>query len=682
MSRFRSECTYHVRIWRNLSSQRGVQGACRCFGELRDKHIPKVVEGESRRSWRALPKGTVRGERVDLTHQHLHSSLQHLSSSVCLYRECNCLLLVSWTHGVTQTAWLSMAQETRALSHWCSGQRLLRCLLRAAARFAPVARLAFVERCFSHRSSVVSRFWGLWSLLDAALVFCVSHLSAALRTWSDIRFHGSRKIALAAPSQVTSSHTIAELIAWSFVPVLAKLRSRWSGGMATEPGNAVVNGILLGRPRSYSGNSQEWNAFKFVFKAYVGVVAPAILIAMDRAEPLAEPITLTGLSEADRNISRNLTFLLAQVLTGPPVQIMMNVVDQNGLEVCHASHPTVQVLSGHWQAGRRTESFRRSGANVSCTNRRRDLRLNHPSSHQVADACWDESSSGAARLRENRRTYQSHVEPVQDEDSVHRVKCWRNQPNKHGDWMGQEQRQGQRQREGEKGKSKDKKDEQNTTKFEGWCDNCGKWSHKAADCWHGEEKQLHQIQSGAASATASSSSSQITVTRTDDGQRNSIRWESARRHREGLALELPMLWQSISFPGTVLTAWLLTLGPMYTCVPRVVLLTRLCNRCQSTGEDWVFDQKLARCSRLGMREVANDAQDLNGKVSTVRIPFVVCGGEKTVVVAGHARRQRFPYDCQRWLSDSMLMWNSKANCWKRIGRLDFLLVSRRLWTVM
>ena len=65
--------------------------------------------------------------------------------------------------------------------------------------------------------------------------------------------------------------------------------------------------------------------------------------------------------------------------------------------------------------------------------------------------------------------------------------------------------------------SKGKKDEQNTTKVEGWCHNCGKWSHKVANCWHWKEKQVHLTQSAAASATASSSSSQISVMKTDDG---------------------------------------------------------------------------------------------------------------------------------------------------------------------
>ena len=68
-----------------------------------------------------------------------------------------------------------------------------------------------------------------------------------------------------------------------------------------------------------------------------------------------------------------------------------------------------------------------------------------------------------------------------------------------------------------KEKNKGKKEKQTTTKSEGWCNNCGKWCHKAANCWHWKEKQVHQIQSGAVEATASSSSSQITLEKTDDG---------------------------------------------------------------------------------------------------------------------------------------------------------------------
>ena len=47
------------------------------------------------------------------------------------------------------------------------------------------------------------------------------------------------------------------------------------------------------------------NAFKFVFKAYVGVIAPPILTAMDRVEPMTDPVQISSLPEVDKNIARS-----------------------------------------------------------------------------------------------------------------------------------------------------------------------------------------------------------------------------------------------------------------------------------------------------------------------------------------------------------------------------------------
>ena len=85
--------------------------------------------------------------------------------------------------------------------------------------------------------------------------------------------------------------------------------------MAADGGAALVDGRLLGRLREYRGDSREWNAFNFVFKAYIGVVAPQIPTAMDRAETLADPITVCGPSQEDAQLTRSLSFLLAQVLS-------------------------------------------------------------------------------------------------------------------------------------------------------------------------------------------------------------------------------------------------------------------------------------------------------------------------------------------------------------------------------
>ena len=97
------------------------------------------------------------------------------------------------------------------------------------------------------------------------------------------------------------------------IHVIAQLKGcLWSGGMAADGGAALVDAGLLVRPRSYSGNSQEWNAFKFVFKSKIGVVAHPML-AMIHAETLNEPIVISGLSPEDAPLSRSLSFLLAQV---------------------------------------------------------------------------------------------------------------------------------------------------------------------------------------------------------------------------------------------------------------------------------------------------------------------------------------------------------------------------------
>ena len=68
----------------------------------------------------------------------------------------------------------------------------------------------------------------------------------------------------------------------------------------------------------------------------------------------------------------------------------------------------------------------------------------------------------------DRRARQSHVKPVQDEDSSHQLKLGSTRPGTDGDWMGQEQGSGQRQEQRErerKGKSEVKP---MSEKFEEW----------------------------------------------------------------------------------------------------------------------------------------------------------------------------------------------------------------------
>ena len=146
--------------------------------------------------------------------------------------------------------------------------------------------------------------------------------------------------------------------------------------------------------------------------------------------------------------------------------------------------------------------------------------LDHASSHQVTDACRDQNSPGNADFRPNNRSRQSHVQSVQDEDGSHQGQGRRDTVRRRWKSAGSRAKVRARARTRRKGKAKARakeraKKNQRARSSKGWCDNCGQWGHKAANCWHGEEKEVHQVQGKA--GTASSSSSQSTLSATDVG---------------------------------------------------------------------------------------------------------------------------------------------------------------------
>ena len=117
--------------------------------------------------------------------------------------------------------------------------------------------------------------------------------------------------------------------------------------MAADGGAALVDARLLVRPRSYSGNSQEWNGFTFVFKSYVGVVAHPMLAAMIHAETLNEPIVISGPS------SRGRTTLAESVVPAGTTLVWTSSAtqdergeDQNGPEAWRLLVRSEQPVSG------------------------------------------------------------------------------------------------------------------------------------------------------------------------------------------------------------------------------------------------------------------------------------------------------------------------------------------------
>ena len=81
----------------------------------------------------------------------------------------------------------------------------------------------------------------------------------------------------------------------------------------------------------------------------------------------------------------------------------------------------------------------------------------------------------------------------------------------------QRERERERQGQGQRKEEKERKTSKTRQSSRDGVTTAESGGHKAANCWHWKEKQVHQIQSGAVEATASSSSSQITVKKTGDG---------------------------------------------------------------------------------------------------------------------------------------------------------------------
>ena len=122
-----------------------------------------------------------------------------------------------------------------------------------------------------------------------------------------------------------------------------------------------------------------------------------MLAAMIHAETLNEPIVTNGLSPEDAELSRSLSFLLAQVLSRPPLQLMMNVGGQNGLEAWRPLVRSEQLVSGANRIAAmqsilqfkfspnfdKLEEELRTFENPVKTYHRFD----HASSHQITDAC-------------------------------------------------------------------------------------------------------------------------------------------------------------------------------------------------------------------------------------------------------------------------------------------------------
>ena len=149
----------------------------------------------------------------------------------------------------------------------------------------------------------------------------------------------------------------------------------------------------------------------------------------------------------------------------------------------------------------------------------------------------------------------------------------------------------------EKGKGK-KQSEKQGEKFEGWCNNCGKWGHKYANCWHGKEKQVHQVQSGA--ATVSSSSSQASVSTNNVGAKEIGLIESVQEDSEMGWLFMvadSMTIEQLSMEGA--HSLVVDSGAHVHVCPKSYATHATLQSLPERWRRWTSDQRVAKCSRFG-----------------------------------------------------------------------------------
>ncbi len=99
-----------------------------------------------------------------------------------------------------------------------------------------------------------------------------------------------------------------------------------AGGLAP-----LVDTCLLGLPKTYSGSKSEWAQWKFVFKSYIGAVDQNLLTSMDTAEAQNTALDFNTYGPVAQQHARTLSYILSQVVTNGPLQILMNS-GPNGLE--------------------------------------------------------------------------------------------------------------------------------------------------------------------------------------------------------------------------------------------------------------------------------------------------------------------------------------------------------------
>lgn len=297
----------------------------------------------------------------------------------------------------------------------------------------------------------------------------------------------------------------------------------------------LIDTRLLRKPRVYGGNRAEWTAWKYVMKMYASAVDAALLGALEAAESSATPLELLELNPAAQGHSRTLAYILSQVLTNGPLQLAMNC-GGNGLEAWRQLVKQEEPTSGAAQvttlatllAAKFTGNLNEFVGELQKFEglvQTYELRYGEVLPDALHQALLKNNTPAAIRAQVELATFASarslkdaligYVQVqlaagggAKDEPVPMDVGYVGGKGGKKGAKNGKGKSSGKTKKDGgKKGfeKSQGKSAQNTTKKFDGNCNYCGRYGHRAKDCWSNQRSVSEVAQEQPAGGSAEES---------------------------------------------------------------------------------------------------------------------------------------------------------------------------------
>ena len=278
--------------------------------------------------------------------------------------------------------------------------------------------------------------------------------------------------------------------------------------LPTEAGSG--NARVTGKLDSYKGDRDQWQSWKFAFKCYVGALSPEMLVRLNHIENSSTVVQLLALTEAEKADARQFAFLLSQTPKASALILLMNVEDQNGFEAWRRLSQREDPSTGFTQVAKLQallksnfrddpvgyvgdlEAFEQrvkvyeTGTGEILSDSLMQALIKEGSPPALRDYLAVQTFTNFAHLKECVVAFFAARSPA----AGNSVPGGAAPMEVGGIYGGKKGGKGKTKHKGKKGKDgnkgKDGKAHQTKggdTQFEGWCNHCGKYGHKAVYCW-------------------------------------------------------------------------------------------------------------------------------------------------------------------------------------------------------